>query len=588
MNNSNSSQKSSNGVFRKLLKYIKPLWGALFAVIVLSFVGSLLNVIIPNLTKSIVDETQKGIESGFDTQAILKYIGITVIIILFMFLCNLIQSRISPLLSHKTARRMREQINLKANRIPLNYFDTTPEGETLSTMTNDIDTISTSFSSTLPTLVTSIATLAGCIVFMFITNWILALTTIAATIIGLIISAKVLSKGAPYFQKNQNLMGELNALVNEDIKGHLIIKSFNAEEEALNVFEKTNVALFESTWKTQLVTSMMAPLSTFSNNLGYIMVCVVGAVLVLSGNTQIGTIIAFIQYAQLFATPVSQLTQAAGTVQPALAAGQRIFAMLDQPEMEDNGKTGILPQNVKGEVNFSHVKFGYNQQNIIVHDFSCHVKSGQKVAIVGPTGSGKSTLINLLTRFYEVNSGDIEIDGTSIYDMSRETLHSLISIVLQETWTFQGSIRENIVYSKKNVTDDELRKVVRDCGLDDFVNKCSAGLDTILAEEADISAGQKQLITIARAMLDDAPILILDEATSSVDTRTEKIISAAVDKLMEGRTSFVIAHRLSTIRNADMILVLKDGDIIEMGAHDELMAQNGFYAELYMSQFDNK
>ena len=333
---------------------------------------------------------------------------------------------------------------------------------------------------------------------------------------------------------------------------------------------------------------MMAPLSIFASNFSYILVCIVGALLVLSGNTKIGTIIAFIQYAQIFATPVSQLSQAAGTIQPALAAGDRIFAMLEQPEMEDNGKTQVDVEKIKGEVDFSHVKFGYNPENIIVHDFSCHVKPGQKVAIVGPTGAGKSTLINLLTRFYEVNGGDIRIDGTSIYEMPRETLHSMISMVLQETWTFQGTIRDNIVYSKKNVDDEQLDRVIKDCGLDDFISKCSDGVDTVIAEEADISAGQKQLITIARAMLDDGAILILDEATSSVDTRTEKVISAAIDKLMKGRTSFVIAHRLSTIKNADMILVLKDGDIIEMGNHKELMDKKGFYADLYMSQFDKK
>lgn len=588
MKQNNTSQTKKGSVFGKLLRYIKPLWGIVFIIILLSLLGSILNVSAPNFMKNIVNEIQNGITGEFDKNAVVRNIYLTVIVLLSAFICNLLQSVIAPLLSQKTAQKMRYQINQKANKIPLNYFDTTAEGDTLSTMTNDIDVISTSFSSTLPILVTSLATLVGCVVLMFVTNWILAVTTIFGSIIGLIISLKVIGKGQPYFQKNQNLLGELNALVNEDIKGHLIIKSFNAENDVLDEFNKTNSELFESTWKSQLVTYMMAPLSIFASNFSYILVCIVGALLVLSGNTKIGTIIAFIQYAQIFATPVSQLSQAAGTIQPALAAGNRIFAMLEQPEMEDNGKTQVDVEKIKGEVDFSHVKFGYTPENIIVHDFSCHVKPGQKVAIVGPTGAGKSTLINLLTRFYEVNGGDIRIDGTSIYEMPRETLHSMISMVLQETWTFQGTIRDNIVYSKKNVDDEQLDRVIKDCGLDDFISKCSDGVDTVIAEEADISAGQKQLITIARAMLDDGSILILDEATSSVDTRTEKVISAAIDKLMKGRTSFVIAHRLSTIKNADMILVLKDGDIIEMGNHKELMDKKGFYADLYMSQFGKK
>ena len=583
-----TSHEKKGGVFGKLLKYIKPFWGILLIVVLMSLMSSILSVLAPNYMKNITNEIQKGITGVYDENAVSKYIMVTVIILLASFICSYIQALLSPLLSQKTAHKMRRQVNTKANKIPLNYFDTTPEGDTLSTMTNDIDILSTSFSSTLPTLVTSLATIIGCLILMFITNWILAVTTIVGSIIGLIVSMKVIGKGAPYFKKNQNLLGQLNALVNEDIKGHLIVKSFNAEKEVIDEFKKTNNELFESTWKTQLVSYMMSPLAMFANNFSYILVCIVGAALVFTGHTMIGTIVAFIQYAQIFAGPISQITQAAGSIQPALAAGDRIFALLEQPEMEDSGTTALPSEQVKGEVEFEHIKFGYNPENIIVHDFSCHVKPGQKVAIVGPTGAGKSTLINLLTRFYEVNGGDIKIDGVSIYDMSRETLHDLISMVLQETWTFQGTIRENIVYSNTDVTDERFESVVKNCGLDDFISKSVNGADTVLAEEADISAGQKQLITIARAMIDDAPILILDEATSSVDTRTEKIISAAIDKLMEGRTSFVIAHRLSTIKNADMILVLKDGDIIETGKHDELMSRKGFYADLYMSQFDNK
>jgi ATP-binding cassette subfamily B protein len=587
MADKNTSHEKKGGVLGKLLNYIKPLWGILLAVVFMAFLGSVLSVIIPNFTRNIVNEIQAGITGEFDGEAVVKYIYLTVIALAASFICSLIQQMLAPLLSQKTAQRMREEVNVKANRIPLNYFDTTPEGDTLSTMTNDIDILSTSFSSTLPTLVTAVATTLGCLILMFYTDVILAVVTIIGCFIGFIITIVVLSMGMPHFRKNRDLLAELNAHVNEDIKGHLVIKSFNAEREAIKEFNKTNRDLFESTWKTQLVSYMMAPLSTFANNFSYILVCIVGAILVIKGNTMIGTVVAFIQYVQIFANSVSQISEAAGKIQPAFAAGDRIFALLEQPEMEDDGVQKVSAQNVRGEVDFTNIKFGYTPDNIIVHDFSCHVEPGQKIAIVGPTGAGKSTLINLLTRFYEVNGGDIKIDGTSIYDMSRETLHSLISMVLQETWTFKGSIRDNIVYSNRSVTDSRLNEVIKNCGLDDFISKCSNGADTILAEEADISAGQKQLITIARAMIDDAPILILDEATSSVDTRTEKIISAAIDKLMEGRTSFVIAHRLSTIKNANRILVLKDGDIIEMGTHDELMNKKGFYADLYMSQFDN-
>jgi ATP-binding cassette subfamily B protein len=579
--------KKNNHVFIRILKYIRSLWGTLAVVVIFSLLGSYFNVILPGYTKGIVEETQKGIGGSFDVQAAGRCIFLAAGTLCLSLMCTLIQSQIAPILSQRTGQKMRREVNEKANRIPLNYFDTTPEGETLSTMTNDIDILASAFSGTLPTLITSGATLIGCLIMMFMADITLAVITVVTTIAGLMISAKVLAKGRPYFKKNQDLIAGINAHVNEDIKGHLIIKSFNAEKEVIESFEKINSELFEQMWKSQLVSSLTIPLGLLTNNLSYIAVCIAGAVLVMTGHTGMGTVVAFIQYAQIFASPISQSIQSAGTIQPALAAGERIFRMLDQPEMEDCGTTEVDVDTVRGEVEFDHVKFGYDPEHIIVHDFSCHVRPGQKVAIVGPTGAGKSTLINLLTRFYEVNGGDIRIDGTSIYDMSRKNLHDMISMVLQETWTFGGSIRDNIIYSKQGVTDERLQEVIDSCGLRDMISMSSAGLDTVLDEEAGISAGQKQLITIARAMIDDAPILILDEATSSVDTRTERLISDAVDKLMEGRTGFVIAHRLSTIRNADMILVLKDGDIIEKGTHEELMAKGGFYSDLYMSQFDN-
>ncbi len=583
-----TKEQSNSGTVGKMMSFIKPLWGILIAMNVFSLASSLFSVAVPTFTKSIVDKTQRGITGGFDMDSIMGDIFVTVALIGAAFVCSLIQSFIAPKLSQKMGHMLREKMNDKTNRIPLNFFDTMPEGETLSTMTNDIDMLSTTLSSTIPMLVSAATMLVGCVVLMFGTNWILAITTIVASFMGMFLSMRILAKSAPYFKKNQNLIAKIDTLINEDIKGLLVIKSFNAEREVTEAFTSTNKELFDSLWKSQLVMALMGPIAMFSNNLSYILVCVVGAVLVLTGNTEIGTIIAFIQFAQLFATPISQLTQSAGTIQPAIAAGDRVFNVLEQQEFEDEGKKAIRPASVKGTVDFDHVKFGYSPEHIIVHDFSCHVRPGQKVAIVGPTGAGKSTLINLLMRFYEVNGGDIRIDGTSIYDMPRESLHAMISMVLQETWTFEGSIRDNVVYNKEGVSDAKLMQVLKQCGLDAFVSQCPEGLDTVLSEDAGISAGQKQLITIARAMIDGGSILILDEATSSVDTRTEAVISAAIDKLMEGRTSFVIAHRLSTIRNADKILVLKDGDVIESGTHDELMAQQGFYADLYMSQFDSK
>lgn len=581
-----SQTKEKQGTFTRLIIYMKPWWGMLIAVSVLSFLGSFLNVLAPDQMKNIVNEIQIGIKEGIDLSQIRQQTIVTIGILAAGFLCNFIQSRISPKVSHYTSRALRSEINSKTNRIPLSYFDTTPEGEVMSTMTNDVDTVATSFGNTLPSLLISVTTLIGCVVLMLITNWILAVATILVAVVGLMLNIVIMNKGLVVTKKKQNGLGAINSRINEAFRGHMVIKAFGAEAEVLDVFHKENEQLKENVWKSQFFNLMIMPISTFVGNLGYIVVCVLGTALVLKGMSMIGTVIAFIQYAQLFTNNLSTFAQAMGNIQPAMASSERIFEFLDENEMVDTGMKKVETEKVTGNVDFEHVKFGYNPNAIILHDFSCKVEAGQKIAIVGPTGAGKSTLINLLIRFYELNGGDILIDGISIKEMPREQLHNMISMVLQETWTFEGSIRDNIVYAKKNVTKEQFENVCKKTGLDTLLKTYADGAETILGEECGVSAGQKQLITIARAMLDDAPILILDEATSSVDTRTEKIISQAIDELMKGRTSFVIAHRLSTIKNADLILVLKDGDIIETGTHEQLMSKDGFYADLYRSQFE--
>ena len=579
------TEKKTNGAFKRLLLYMKPWWGLLVLITVLSFVGAFLNVMAPNQMKKIVDEIQIGLSGTINMDRIFQDVIVTIALISIALLCNMVQSMISPVISQHTSRKLRREINAKTNRIPLSFYDTTPEGEVLSTMTNDVENIAKQFGNTLPSLLVSGTTLIGCIVIMFLTNWTLALITIIASCVGLFINFILMSKGLAAASGKQDSLAVVNSKVNEAFMGHLVIKAFGAEKEVLNSFHQDNENLRKLTFRSQFFSALIMPVSTFVGNLGYIVVCVVGAALALKGTIMVGTIVAFIQYAMQFTNNLSTLAQGAGTISPAIASAGRIFTYLDREEMTDEGQRTLELGAVKGRVDFEHIRFGYNPEAIIVHDFSCAVEPGKKIAIVGPTGAGKSTLINLLTRFYELNGGNIKIDGVPITEMSREMLHSLISIVLQETWTFEGSIRDNIVYAKQGVTEEQLQNVCEDAGITSFAATFPDGIDTVLGEACGISAGQKQLITIARAMLDDAPILILDEATSSVDTRTEKIISSAIDKLMEGRTSFVIAHRLSTIKNADLILVLKDGDIIEMGNHNELMEKKGFYSDLYLSQF---
>ena len=470
--------------------------------------------------------------------------------------------------------------------MPLKYFDSTTTGDVLSRVTNDVDTVGQAYRQSVSTLVTAVTMFFGCILMMFRTNWIMAVSGMLSSVLGFVLMTVIVSRSQKFFVRQQNQLGALNGHIEETYAGHTVVKAYNGEGAAQSTFLELNNGLYDSAWKSQFLSGMMGPLMGFIGNFGYVVVCVVGAVLTLSGVIGFEVIVAFMIYIRLFTNPLSQIAQAATNLQSAAAAGERVFAFLSEPEMSDeSGKTAQLA-TAKGNVVFDHVRFGYDPEKVIIHDFSAEAKAGQKIAIVGPTGAGKTTMVNLLMRFYETNSGTIRIDGVPVDELTRTNVHALFCMVLQDTWLFEGTVRENIVYAKQGVSDADVVRACKAVGLHSFIKTLPHGYDTVLDDNTNLSAGQRQLVTIARAMIENAPMLILDEATSSVDTRTEMVIQKAMDTLMQGRTSFVIAHRLSTIRNADLILVMKDGDVIESGTHETLMAENGFYAELYNSQFE--
>ena len=485
------------------------------------------------------------------------------------------------------SRKLRNQINRKINRLPLKYFDNHETGDVLSRVTNDVDTIGINMSNNITSFVANITLFLGSIIMMFVTNYIMAITAIAASIFGFMGSFIILKKSQKYFVSRQKELGKLNGHIEEIFSGHNVVKAYNGEEEALAEFDKINNRLYNANRKSQFLSGIMQPLMNFIGNFGYVAVCVVGALLVMNGKTTFGVIVAFMIYIRLFTNPLSRIAQAMTTMQSIAAAAERVYEFMDEEEVsnEKDLKEKLDKSKAKGNIEFKNVKFGYDEKKTIIKDFSAKVKHGEKIAIVGPTGAGKTTMVNLLMKFYEINSGDIIIDGKSIKDLSRENIHDLFIMVLQDTWLFDGTIRDNLIFNKKQVSDEKLWEICKTVGIDHFIKTLPGGMDSMVGDNENISSGQKQLLTIARGMVEDSPFLILDEATSNVDTRTEELVQKAMDKLTQGKTSFIIAHRLSTIKNADLILVMDEGNIVEQGTHKELLKKNGFYAKLYNSQF---
>ena len=571
----------------KLIAYCKPYLPVIITAIVCAALGSVFTLVGPNKLSEITNLITEGIVTGIDLNAVVKICLTLVILYAMSAVLSFAQGYIMATVTQKVSKSLRSDVSCKINRLPIWYFNKTSHGDVLSRVTNDVDTIGQTLNQSIGTLVSAATLFLGSLVMMLLTNVIMTIAAIIATAIGFVLMIAIMSKSQKYFTIQQHNLGAMNGHVEEIYAGHNVVKAFNGEIEAKKTFDGINGKLAQSAFMSQLLSGLMMPIMMFIGNFGYVAVCVVGAVLALNGTISFGVIVAFMLYIRLFTQPLSQFAQGATSLQSTAAASERVFEFLDEEEMENESDKKTHLGTTKGEVEFRNVRFGYEDSDVtVIHDFSAKASPGQKVAIVGPTGAGKTTIVNLLMRFNEIKSGEILIDGIPISTLTRENVHEQFCMVLQDTWLFEGTIRENIVYCKEGVSDAEVVKACKAVGIHHFIKTLPQGYDTILSDESSISAGQKQQITIARAMVENAPMLILDEATSSVDTRTEVHIQQAMDKLMEGRTSFVIAHRLSTIRNADIILVMKDGDIIESGSHLDLLAKGGFYAELYNSQFE--
>ena len=577
--------KQESSLWSQLSPYLKGFRLFFIIAILFSIVSSVITVIGPDKLKEITDTITKGMGGTIDIDKIAS-IALTLAILygvgaLVSYSSNFIIST----MIQQFAERLRNAIAEKINRVPLQYFDSHEQGDTLSRVTNDVDLMTQSFNQSLVQMVSSIVLLIGSIFMMFKTDWHLSVTAIVSVFAGFALSSIIMVKSQPLFKQQQDNLAKVSGYVEEIYSGHNVVISYNGRHQAKNHFDAINQDLYQSMWKSQFFSGIMMPLMQFVGNFGYVMVCIVGAALTINGDITIGTIVAFMTYVRIFTQPIGQMAQGITQLQSASAAMGRVFEFLDEEEMEDESRKTRQLETPKGHVTFEHVRFGYSPDKTIIHDFTAEAKPGQKVAIVGPTGAGKTTMVNLLMRFYDIQAGKIAIDGVDTKAMSREEVHDAFSMVLQDTWLFEGTIRENLVFNQTDISDEAVEAATRAVGVHHFIRTLPNGYDTVLDDSVTLSVGQKQLLTIARALLKDAPLLILDEATSSVDTRTEELIQKAMDKLMEGRTSFVIAHRLSTIRNADLILVMKDGNIIEQGNHQELMSQNGFYADLYNSQF---
>lgn len=579
--------KDFKGTWMKIIRYCKRYLAVIVVALICAVAGTILTILGPDKLSDLTKVITEGIATGIDMERV-KSIGLTLVVFYVgSAILSFGQQFIMATVTQNVTKQLRSDISVKINRLPMAYYNKTSTGDVLSRVTNDVDMISQSMNQSIGNLVSAVALFFGSLIMMFKTNVIMTLTAVIATMIGFGLMSLITSHSQKYFSRQQANLGALNGHIEEIYSGHTVVKAYNGEKNAKKVFDELNNNLRDSAFKAQSLSGLMQPLMAFIGNFGYVAVCVMGAVLTMKGYIGFEVIVAFMMYIRLFTQPLAQIAQATQSLQSAAAAGERVFAFLGAEEMSDESDKTEKLGKAEGYVDFEHVKFGYEDTDkIIIHDFSVKAKPGQKIAIVGPTGAGKTTLVNLLMRFHEIQSGDIKIDGISTRDMKREEVRSQFCMVLQDTWLFEGTVRENLVYNTENVSEEKIEAACKAVGLDHFIRTLPHGYDTILNDQVSLSQGQKQQLTIARAMIADKPMLILDEATSSVDTRTELQIQKAMDALMQNRTSFVIAHRLSTIKNADLILVLKDGDIIESGNHEELLAKGGFYADLYNSQFD--
>ncbi len=586
------------GVMKKLMHFCRHYIPAIIVALVLGAIGTVCQIVGPDKLKDMTNEIAKGLPALVNGKPVLGAIDMDAVTHIAWLLVALyvgyavlcyVQSWMMANVTQRTAQELREAISVKINKLPLKYFDKVSYGDVLSRITNDVDAIGQTLGQSVGSLITSVTLFVGALIMMFYNNVIMTVCAIVSSLVGLLIMGAIMKVSQKYFSRQQIALGDVNGHVEEMYAGHTVVKAYCGEADSIRAFEKYNGDLYDSGWKSQFLSGLMMPLMNFVGNFGYVVVCVVGAVLAMDGKIEFGVIVAFMMYIRLFTQPLSQFAQAFQNLQRCAAASERVFSFLEEPEMADESdKQALLGVNgkpVRGDVEFSHVKFGYDPSKTIINDFSASVKSGQKVAIVGPTGAGKTTMVNLLMRFYEISGGSIAIDGVDTKSVPRWNVHDQFSMVLQDTWVFRGTVRENIAYSKPDVTDKQIEDACKAVGLHHYIMSLPNGYDTVIDDKATLSQGQKQLLTIARAMVEDAPILILDEATSSVDTRTEELIQKAMDALTVDRTSFVIAHRLSTIRDADMILVMNHGDIVESGTHEELLAKGGFYADIYNSQF---